>query len=138
MSADAVAAAEGLLAGGASEVIVFDNHVSGNPCNVEADALPPGAWLDTWSAFDWRSQGVDTMLQVGYHARCGVSRFLSHTYLPRLRLRVDDELVSESHGRAWAAGVPLLGIVGNDGLGRTLGSLARWHPVPRRPALELT
>ena len=63
------------------------------------------------------------MLQVGYHARGGVDGFLSHTYVPGLRLRVDDELISESHGRIWAAGVPLLGIVGNDLHERTLGSL---------------
>jgi len=44
--------------------------------------------------------------------------------VPGLRLRVDGELIGESHGRAWAAGVPLLGIVGNDAHERTLGSLA--------------
>jgi hypothetical protein len=40
-----------------------------------------------------------------------------------LVLHVDGEPISESHGRAWAAGVPLLGICGNDVHGRTLGSL---------------
>jgi hypothetical protein len=64
------------------------------------------------------------MFQVGYHARGGVDGFLSHTYIPGLRLRVDDELISESHGRAWAVEVPLLGIVGNDLHEQTLGSLA--------------
>jgi len=38
-------------------------------------------------------------------------------------LRVDGELISESHGRVWAAEVPLLGIVGNDLHQRTSGSL---------------
>jgi hypothetical protein len=64
------------------------------------------------------------MFQVGYHPRGGVDGFLSHTYVPGLRLRVDGELISESHGRAWAAGMPLLGITGNDLHRDTLGSLA--------------
>src|SRR5262249_8588170 len=50
--------------------------------------------------------------------------FVSHTYVPGLRFRVDGESISESHGRAWAAGVPLIGIVGNDRHLDTLGSLA--------------
>ena len=48
----------------------------------------------------------------------------SPTYVPELRLRVDGELISESHGRAWASGVPLLGIAGNDLHQQTLGSLS--------------
>jgi D-aminopeptidase-like protein len=63
------------------------------------------------------------MFQVGYHARGGLDGFLSHTYVPGLRLRVAGELVSESHCRAWAADAPLLGIVGNDRHRETLGSL---------------
>jgi D-aminopeptidase len=124
LTADVVAAADGLLAAGADEVIVLDNHASGNPENVPSDALPDGARLETWNVFDLRSHGVDALLQVGYHARAGVSAFVSHTYVPGLWLRADGELISESHGRAWAAGVPLLGIVGNDAHERTLGSLA--------------
>jgi D-amino peptidase len=124
MEAEAAAAAEGLLAAGATEVIVLDNHGSGNPENVSPDRLPAGARVETWNVFDLPAHDVDGMLQVGYHARGGVEGFLSHTYVPGLRLRVDGELVSESHGRAWAAGVPILGIVGNDSHRDTLGSLS--------------
>jgi D-amino peptidase len=124
MNAEVAAAAAGLLAGGASEVVVLDNHGSGNPFNLRQDALPAGARLETWNVFDLAANGVQAMLQVGYHPRCGVDGFLSHSYIPRLRLRVDGELIGESHGRAWAAGVPLLGIVGNASHGQTLGSLA--------------
>jgi len=123
LEADVVAACEGLLAGGADELVVMDNH-GGNRINVPADVLPAGARLKTWHAFDLRSRGVDAMFQVGYHARGGVDGFLSHTYVPGLRLRVDDELISESHWRAWALGAPLLGIVGNDRHLETLGTLA--------------
>jgi len=124
LEADVAAACEGLLAGGASELVVLDHH-GGNTVNVSPESLPPGARLETWHVYDLREHGVDAMFQVVYHARGGVEGFLSHTYLPGLRLRVGSELISESHGRAWAAEVPLLGIVGNDLHQQTLGSLER-------------
>lgn len=123
LEADVRAACEGLLAGGASELVVLDNH-GGNTMNVSPQALPEGARLETWRDFDLREHGVEATFQVGYHPRGGVDGFLSHTYLPGLRLRVDGELISESHGRAWASGLPLLGITGNDLHLDTLGSLA--------------
>ena len=123
LEADVVAACEGLLAGGASGLVVLDNH-GGNTVNVSPDALPPGVRLQTWRDFDLCHHGVDATFQVGYHARGGVEGFLSHTYVPGLRLRAGGELISESHGRAWASGVPLLGITGNDLHQQTLGSLS--------------
>jgi D-aminopeptidase len=123
LEADVAAACEGLLAGGASELVVIDNH-GGNTINVSAESLPRGARLETWNVFDLPGHGVDAMFQVGYHARGGVDGFLSHTYVMGLRLRAGGELISESHGRAWAAEVPLLGVTGNDLHHETLGSLA--------------
>ena len=123
LEADVFAACQGLLVGGASELVVLDNH-GGNTVNVSAEALPAGARLETWRDFDLRDHEVDAMFQVGYHPRGGVEGFLSHTYLPGLRLRVDGELISESHGRAWASEVPLLGITGNDLHQQTIGSLS--------------
>jgi D-aminopeptidase len=121
---EVAAACEGLLAGGATEVVVLDNHGSGNPANIAADTLPAGARLETWNLWDVPQHGVDAMLQVGYHARGGVDGFLSHTYVPGLRLRCGDELISESHGRIWAARTRLIGITGNDLHEQTLGSLS--------------
>ena len=123
MEAEVAAAARGLLSGGADEVVVLDNHASGNPVNVRPESLPPGARLETWNLFDLRERGIGALLQVGYHSRAGLDAFFPHTYAPELVLHVDEEPISESHGRAWAAGVPLLGICGNDVHGRTLGSL---------------
>ena len=122
LEADVAASCEGLLAGGASELVILDNH-GGNTVNVSQESLPPGARLETWHVYDLHEHGVDAMFQVGYHARAGIDGFLSHTYMPGLCLRVGDELISESHVRVWAAGVPLLGIVGNDLHQQTLGSL---------------
>ena len=123
MEAEVAAAARGLLTGGADEVVVLDNHVSGNPVNIRAESLPARARLETWDVFELRDRGVDALLQVGYHSRAGLDAFVPHTYVPELVLYVDGEPISESHGRAWAADVPLLGICGNDVHGRTLGSL---------------
>ena len=120
---DVAAVSEGLLAGGASELVVLDNH-GGNAVNVSAESLPAGARLETWRDFDLLDHEVDATFQVGYHARGGVDGFLSHTYVPGLRLRAGGELISESHTRAWAAGVPLLGITGNDLHRETLGALS--------------
>ncbi len=134
LEADVAAACEGLLAGGASEVVVLDNH-GGNTINVSAESLPAGARLETWHVYDLPGHGVDAMFQVGYHARGGVDGFLSHTYMPGLRLRVAGELISESHCRAWAAEVPLLGIVGND-LAPADARVARRDAVPGRPEVR--
>jgi len=123
MEAEVAAAARGLLSGGADEVIVFDNHASGNPVNVRPESLPAGARLEAWHMFDLRERGVDALLQVGCHSRAELDAFGPHTYSPELVLHVDAEPISESHGRAWAADVPLLGICGNDVHARTLGSL---------------
>lgn len=120
---DVAAVCEGLLAGGASELVVLDNH-GGNTVNVSAEALPTGARLETWRDFDLADHGVDATFQVAHHARGGVDGFLSHTYVAGLRLRAGGELISESHGRVWASGLPLLGITGNDLLQETLGSLS--------------
>ena len=51
LEADVAAACEGLLAGGASEVAILDNH-GGNTVNVSADSLPAGARLETWHVYD--------------------------------------------------------------------------------------
>jgi D-aminopeptidase len=123
LEADVSAVCEGLLAGGASELVVLDNH-GGNTVNVSGGALPEGARLEPWRDFDLRDHDVDATFQMGYHPRGGVEGFLSHTYLPGLRLRAEGELISESHGRAWASEVPLLGITGNDSHRQTIGSLS--------------
>jgi D-amino peptidase len=120
---DVAAVCEGLLAGGASELVVLDNH-GGNTVNVSPETLPARARLETWRDFDLGDHGVDATFQVGYHARGGVDGFLSHTLVPGLRLRADGELISETHLRVWASRVPLLGITGNDLHQQTLGSLS--------------
>lgn len=82
MEADTVAAIDGLLSAGATDVVVLDNHGSGNPQNVSPGCLPEGARLETWNLFDVPEQGCDAMLQIGYHARGGVEGFISQPTSP--------------------------------------------------------
>jgi D-amino peptidase len=124
LTEDVVAAASGLLDGGASEVILLDNHGSGNPWNVLLGELPSGVRAESWDVFELPRLGVDGMFQIGYHPRAGVAGFVPHSYVPGLRLWVGGEEISESHGRIWAARTALLGIVGHAMHERTLGSLA--------------
>jgi hypothetical protein len=120
MEAEVAAAARGLLTGGAEEVVVFDNHWSGNPINVRPESLPVGARLESWHMFDLRERGIDALLQVGYHSRAHLDAFFPHTYAPELVLHVDGEPISESHGRAWGADVRC------SGSAVTTSTLARW------------
>ena len=122
---DVVAAAQGLLDGGATEVVVINHHGAGSEGwpNLIAERLPDQVRL----AGDLGTAGlrdqVDAMFEVGCHARGGSASFLSHTILPGLRLRLGGELLSESHWWAWNGGVPLLGIVGSAELGEDRGTL---------------
>ena len=122
---DVSAAARGLLEGGATEVVVMNHHGDGGVewPNAVAEDLPEGVHLIDWGELTMRDE-VDAMFHVGAHARGGSQTFHSHTILPGLRLRVGEELLSESHLWAWTGDVPVLGIVGSAGLGAGLGSLS--------------
>ena len=124
MTDDVVAGVRGLLDAGADEVVVLDNHGSGNPENVIVSQLPAGSRAESWNVFDLPQKQVDGMFQLGYHPRADIDGFVPHTYVPGLRLWAGDEEISESHGRIWAARAPLLGIVGHSAHRATLGSLA--------------
>ena len=114
-----VAATKGLLAGGASEVVILNHHGAGEMewPNLLVDRLPDRASLiEDWGKREMRDQ-VDAMIQVGAHARAGRRSFLAHTICPGLRSASGDELLSESHWWAWTGDVPVLGIVGSTELG---------------------
>ena len=122
---DVVAAMNGLVRGGATEIWVVNHHGAGDEewPNVIVERLPDRARI----AEDWGKRAmrdhVDAMFQVGAHARGGSPSFLSHTLSPGMRLRHDGELLSESHWWAWTGSVPVLGIVGSVELGDERGSL---------------
>ena len=119
---DVAAAARGLLDEGVDEVSIVSHHGAGeNPWpNLLDDRLPDGARSVDWETKEL-PEHVDAMLQVGCHARGGSPSFMSHTFLPGFRSRIGDELMSESHEWAFNGGVPVLGIVGSEALGRERG-----------------
>lgn len=125
LTSDVAAAARGLLAGGATEVVVINHHGAGGVewPNAVPEDLPEGVHLIDGDMLRLRDE-FDAMFHVGAHARGGSPTFASHTILPGLRLRVDGELLSESHEWAWTGDVPVLGIVGSAALGAGLGSLS--------------
>ncbi len=122
---DVVAAAEGLLDGGASEVFLVNHHGAGDGDwpNVIPERLPDRVRMAEEFGKRAMRDHVDAMLQVGAHARGGSPSFMSHTLGPGLRLRLAGELLSESHWWAFTGAVPLLGIVGSEALGAERGSL---------------
>ena len=119
---DVVAATNGLLAGGAREVLILNHHGAGETewPNLILDRLPDRASLIEDGGTRKMRERVDVMFQVGAHARGGRRSFLAHTICPGLRLRVGGELLSESHWWAWTGDVPVLGVVGSEELGTDL------------------
>lgn len=123
LTADVLAAARGLLDGGARRVVVKNGHGTGGWPNLLVDEFPEQVRM---FSDDDRFEDFEAAFQLGLHARCGTpDGFISHTNVPQFRIRVNGALITESHDDAWTAGLPLLGITGNSALGRELdGSLA--------------
>jgi D-amino peptidase len=122
---EVIAAALGLLEGGATEVTVANGHGLDWP-NLYQDELPDHVRL--WDPED----EIDGTFEVGRHARCGTTDgFVSHTYVPYLAVALDDALVTESHvtaQRAWRFDAPVLGIVGDKALGPQLDGILAGTP----------
>lgn len=111
-TADLVAAARGLLRGGASEVLVFDGHGDGTWHNVLIDQLPEGVRM-----FNSGSDAFDSWFQVGAHSRCGTPNgFISHTNVPYFRVAINGNLATESHLEALEWGSLPIGITGDAAL----------------------
>jgi D-amino peptidase len=126
MTAEVVAACEGALAAGASEVLVKDAHWSGR--NLLAERLPRQATLwRGWSGHPYSMvQGLDrsfaAALFVGWHSGGAMGgNPLAHTLSSGslLGIRVNGQWVSEYQLHAWAAaleGVPVAFVSGDEAL----------------------
>jgi D-aminopeptidase len=115
-----------LIDGGATELAILNHHGAGAAefPNLILEALPPGVTqVEDWGELGLRDH-VDAMFQVGCHARGGSRSFSSHTILPGLRLRLNDQLLSESHWWALTGAAPVLGIVGSEALAADRGFLS--------------
>lgn len=126
MTAEASAACEGALAGGATEVVVKDSHGDGR--NIVAADLPRGVSLiRAYNGHPFSMvQGLDdsfaAALFVGFHSRGGSGgNPLAHTLSSRKvhEVRLDGEAVSEYRLHALAAasvGVPVALVTGDEAL----------------------
>ncbi|WP_245744137.1 M55 family metallopeptidase [Lentzea fradiae] len=119
---DVNACVTGLLAGGATGVLVNEAHSSQR--NLLLEDLHPGARLLTGrhkplSMMQGVDTGVDGVVFLGYHTGAGAPGVLAHTYLENSITGVWLDGVPASEGRLNAAlaaehGVPVLLVTGDD------------------------
>jgi len=130
LAGDVNAVVDGLFAGGATEVDVFDQHGSGQP-----DSIPdlPKALLDPRAKHVFMSEAIDSALAargnydalvtVGEHAKTGQRGFASHTITLGIELVLNGMSVTEVELKAyqWGQfGVPLIFSSGDDHLQKDL------------------
>ena len=121
MTAEANAAIEGALAGGATHVTVNDSH--GPMTNILCEALNPAAELITgrpkpFAMMEGIGSDVDAVFFIGYHAASGTpSATLEHTWTGRLiEVRLNGQPVGElglNAALAGAYGVPVVLVTGD-------------------------
>ncbi len=145
LAADINAVVDGLIAGGATEVVIADGHGSGNPDpDLRRDLLDPRATqiirdepFDTY--FDLpESEEIDAVAVVGMHAKTGSRGFASHTFTLGIDLLIngrsitETELVALSWGRV---GVPVVFASGDDRLAIDLQTMPWIQYVTVKEAL---
>lgn len=128
MHAETNAVIDGLLAGGAKEIVINDSHWDMR--NLHIERLNPGAslisgWQKPFSMVSGVSDAkADVACFVGYHARAGVAvGTLSHTYRAKvfLDVKLNGRSVGETGLNAALAGwmgVPVGLVTGDDALAR--------------------
>jgi D-amino peptidase len=125
MTNEVVAACEGAITAGATEILIKDAHGTGR--NIIASRLPDCARIIRgWSGHPLAMvQELDDsfagLILVGYHSKAGSEdNPLAHTLrLKVAQLRLNGVVASEMHMHSWAAalyGVPLLFISGDQGI----------------------
>ncbi|MBO0841075.1 MAG: M55 family metallopeptidase, partial [Sciscionella sp.] len=121
-TSDVNAAVDGVIAGGATDVLVNEAHSSQR--NLLLEELDERARMLTGrhkplSMMQGIDSGVDGVIFLGYHAGAGANGVLAHTYLENSITGVWLDGVPASEGRLNAAlaaeyGVPVLMITGDD------------------------
>ncbi|MGQ0837295.1 M55 family metallopeptidase [Actinokineospora sp.] len=136
LTADVNACVAGLVAGGATRVLINEAHSAQR--NVLLEELDPRARLLTGrhkplSMMQGIDFGVDGVVFLGYHTGAGAEGVLAHTYLENSITGVWLDGVPASEGRLNAAlaaehGVPVLVVTGDD---RTCEDAADYAPNAR-------
>ena len=138
MTADVNAAIRGLIAGGATEIMVVDGHGSGNrsgPDVIVEELLEPAVMHYRDTPFDIYmdsyDQSIDAIIAVGMHAASGNQvGFLAHTYTAEpIEYTVNGVPFSESMILAMGAArqkIPLIMVSGDDQLGEEIARHMPW------------
>jgi D-amino peptidase len=138
LTADVNAAAAGLKAAGATEIVVVDGHGSGNatgPDVIEEQLLAPAKMHYQDTPFDIYmdsyDQSFDAIVAVGMHAGAGNRQgFLSHTYtFEDVEYKVNGVPFNESmvlaHGAARLK-IPVVAVSGDDQLEKEIRRNLPW------------
>ncbi|MFF5789808.1 M55 family metallopeptidase [Streptomyces sp. NPDC012693] len=137
---DVNAVVEGLLAGGAADVLVNDAHYTQR--NLVLEALDPRARLLTGRHKPLgMMEGVDradAVVFLGYHTGAGQQGVLSHTYLGTglIAFRIDGEPADEGRMNALIAEqhqAPVVLVTGDD---LTCAAARTWAPDARTAAVK--
>lgn len=121
MTAEANAAIEGALAGGADKIVVNDSH--GGMTNILIEEMNPAAELISgnpkpFGMMQGMGPGVDAVFLIGYHAASGTgAAILEHTWSGHLvKVRLNGQAVGETGlnaALAGAYGAPVLLVAGD-------------------------
>lgn len=138
---DVNACIDGLVAGGATDVLVNEAHSSQR--NLLLEELDPRARMLTGkhkplSMMQGIDTGVDGVVFLGYHTGAGEEGVLAHTYLENAITGVWLDGIPASEGRLNATlaaehGVPVLLVTGDD---RTCVDAADYAPEAQRVAVK--
>ncbi|MET9929766.1 MULTISPECIES: M55 family metallopeptidase [unclassified Streptomyces] len=140
LTGDVNAVIDGLLAGGASDVLVNDAHYTQR--NLLLEAVDPRARLLTGRhkplGMMEGIDRVDAVVFLGYHTGAGQRGVLSHTYLGTgpTAFRIDGESADEGRMNALIAeehGVPVVLVTGDD---LTCEASRAWAPKARVVAVK--
>src|SRR5687768_7787070 len=133
LTADVNAAIAGLLAAGATEVVITDGHGSGNDGpDYILEKLPKGARFDLRDVpYDPYIETMDgtfaAMVAIGMHGRAGGPGFLAHTYYGHTKWLMGGHDMNESMLVAASAGrfdVPLILVTGDDILQKEIAAFS--------------
>jgi D-aminopeptidase len=126
-TSDTIAAAQGLLDAGISEVVVLDGHGTGAWRNLLEDRLPRN--VRKLNENEDTPESFDSWFYVGAHARCGTpDGFVSHTHVPYFRVAIGDSLITETHqATLWMGKIPL-GVTGDATMDSQLDSFLQGVP----------
>ncbi len=134
LAGDVNAVIDGLFAGGAQVVDVFDQHGSGQPDSIPdlpRELLDPRAnhvfMSEAISAEQAASKGYDALVEVGEHSKTGRRGFASHTVTVGIEVSLNGMTITEAELKAyqWGTfGVPLIFAAGDDRLKEDLSRLS--------------